>query len=149
MFLLNLTVGFLRHSDQYGHYFIRQLSAATRSQFTVLTWPTVLTAHWCGEVTTESDEWQLRDKIMLTRLICVCVCVGTVNGLFIYRAQKGKFYEKGWQNFPTQKSSPNFKTKNVPDAQCDAACNTSASCSTAATDMTTADSVTLMLFIPM
>jgi hypothetical protein len=52
----NLTVGFLRHCDQYGHYFIRQLSAATCCQFTVLTSPTVLTANWCGEVTTESDE---------------------------------------------------------------------------------------------
>jgi hypothetical protein len=35
----NLTVGYLRHSAQYGHYFIRQLSAATCCQFTVLTWP--------------------------------------------------------------------------------------------------------------
>jgi len=26
------------------------------SQYTVLTSPTVLTAQWCGEVTTESDE---------------------------------------------------------------------------------------------
>ena len=26
---LNLTVGFLRYCTQYGHYFIRQLSAAT------------------------------------------------------------------------------------------------------------------------
>ena len=30
---------------------------------------------------------------MLTGLMCVwvCVCVGTVNGVFIYRAQKGKW----------------------------------------------------------
>jgi len=28
----------------------------TKSQFTVLTSPTVLTAEWCGEVTTESEE---------------------------------------------------------------------------------------------
>ena len=54
--LHNLTVGFLRHCAQNSHYFIRQLSAATRCQFTVLTNPTVPTAHWCGEVTTESDE---------------------------------------------------------------------------------------------
>jgi len=52
----NLTVCFLRHCAQYGHYFIKQLSAATCCQFTVLTWPTVPTAHWCGEMTTESDE---------------------------------------------------------------------------------------------
>ena len=52
----NLTVGFPRHCAQYGHYFIRQLSAATCCQFTVLTWPTVLTANWRGEVTTKSDE---------------------------------------------------------------------------------------------
>jgi hypothetical protein len=52
----NLTVGFLRHCVQYGNYFIRQLSAATCCQFTVLTWPTVLTAYWGGELTTESDE---------------------------------------------------------------------------------------------
>jgi len=51
-----LTVGFPRHCAQYGHYFIRQLSAATCCQLTVLTWPTVLTASWRGEVTTESDE---------------------------------------------------------------------------------------------
>ena len=47
----NLTVGFLRHCAQYGHYFIRQLSAATCCQFTVLTWPTVLTA-------TGVEKWQ-------------------------------------------------------------------------------------------
>jgi hypothetical protein len=52
----NLTVGFPRHNAQYGHYFIRQLSAATCCQFTLLTWPTVLTGNWRGEVTTESDE---------------------------------------------------------------------------------------------
>ena len=52
----NLTVGFPRHYAQYGHYFIRQLSAATCCQFTVLTWHTVLTANWCGEVTAESNE---------------------------------------------------------------------------------------------
>ena len=52
----NLTVGFPRHWAQHGHYFIRQLSAATCCQFTVLTWPTVLTANWSGEVTTENDE---------------------------------------------------------------------------------------------
>ena len=52
----NLTVGFPRHSAKYGHYFIRQLSAATCCQFTVLIWPTVLTANWRGEVTKESDE---------------------------------------------------------------------------------------------
>jgi len=54
--LHNLTVGFLRHCAQNSHYFIRQLSAATCCQFTVLTWPTVLTAHGRVEVTTESDE---------------------------------------------------------------------------------------------
>ena len=53
----NLTVCFPRHCAQYSHYFIRQLSAATCCQFTVLTRPTVLTANWRGEVTTESDEW--------------------------------------------------------------------------------------------
>jgi hypothetical protein len=52
----NLTVAFPRHCAQYGHYFIRQLSAATCCQFTVLTWPTGLTANWRGEMTTESDE---------------------------------------------------------------------------------------------
>jgi len=52
----NLTVGFLRHCTQYRHYFLTQLSAATCCQFTVLTWPTLPTAHWCGEVTTESDK---------------------------------------------------------------------------------------------
>jgi len=52
----NLTVGFPRDCAQYGHYFIRQLSAATCCQFTVLTWSTVLTANWRGEETTESDE---------------------------------------------------------------------------------------------
>jgi hypothetical protein len=40
----NLTVGLLRHCAQYGHYFMRQLSAATCCRFTVLTWPTVPTA---------------------------------------------------------------------------------------------------------
>ena len=55
-FYHNLTVSFPRHCAQYVHYFIRQLSAATCCQFTVLTWPTVLTANWRGEVTTESDE---------------------------------------------------------------------------------------------
>jgi len=54
--LHKLTVGFPRHCAQYGHYFIRQLSAATCCQLTILTWPTVLTANWRGEVTTESDE---------------------------------------------------------------------------------------------
>ena len=52
----NLTVSFPRHCAQYVHYIIRQLSAATCCQFTVLTWLTVLTANWRGEVTTESDE---------------------------------------------------------------------------------------------
>jgi hypothetical protein len=52
----NLTLGFLRHCAKYGHYFIRQLSAATRCQFTVLIGPNVLTANWCGEVRTESDK---------------------------------------------------------------------------------------------
>ena len=84
----NLTVGFPRHCAQYGHYFIRQLSAATCCQFTVLTWPTVPTAHWCGEVTAESDGRQLWDRIVFTGLIYVWG--GTVNGVFIYRAQKCK-----------------------------------------------------------
>jgi len=75
----NLTVGFLRHYAQYGHYFIRQLSAATHCQFTVLTWPTVLTANWQlptgnRQVTTDSDKLLLWDKMALTGLICVCVC---------------------------------------------------------------------------
>jgi hypothetical protein len=52
----SLTVGFLRHCAQYGHYFIRQLSAATCCPFTVLTRSTAQTAHWHGEVTTQSDE---------------------------------------------------------------------------------------------
>jgi hypothetical protein len=69
-----LTVGFLRHSAQYSHYFIRQLSAATCCQFTVLTWPTVPTARCCGKVTAESDGRWLRDRIVLTG-VCVCVCV--------------------------------------------------------------------------
>jgi hypothetical protein len=51
----NLTVGFPRHCAQYGHYFVRELSAATCCQFTVLTWSTVQTANWCCEVTAESD----------------------------------------------------------------------------------------------
>jgi hypothetical protein len=51
----NLPVDSPRHCAQYGHYFIRQLSAATCCQFTVFIWPSVPTAHWCGEVTTESD----------------------------------------------------------------------------------------------
>jgi hypothetical protein len=53
---LNLTVGFLRQCVQYGLYFIRKLSAATCCQFTVLTWPTVVTAKWDDEVATGSDE---------------------------------------------------------------------------------------------
>ena len=69
---------FPRHCAQYGHYFIRQLSAATCCQFTVLKWPTVPTAHWCGEVTAESDGRQLWDRIMLTGLIYVCGALLTV-----------------------------------------------------------------------
>ena len=71
----NLTVGFPRQCAQYSHYFIRQLSAASCCQFTVLTWPTVPTANWRWEVTTESDERWLWDKIMITGLMCVCVCI--------------------------------------------------------------------------
>jgi hypothetical protein len=71
----NLTVGFPPHCAQYGHYFMRQLSAATCCQFTVLTWPTVLTANWRGEVTTESDERWLWDKMTLTGLVCGCMFV--------------------------------------------------------------------------
>ena len=52
----NLTFSFPRHYTQHSSYFIRQLSAATCCQFTVLTWPSVLTANWRGEVTSESDE---------------------------------------------------------------------------------------------
>jgi hypothetical protein len=52
----NLKVGFARHWAQYGHYFIRQLYAATCCPFTVLTLPTAPAAHWFGEVKTESDE---------------------------------------------------------------------------------------------
>ena len=70
-----------------GQLHLVELSAATCCQFPVLTWPTVLTAHWCGEVTGESDGRQLWDRIVLTGL--TCLCVGTVNGVFIYRAQKG------------------------------------------------------------
>ena len=81
---------------------------------------------------------------MLTGLIyvcvCVCVCVGTVNGVFIYRTQKGKWL-CDVTNFPTQLSLPNFETQNLPTAQLDTACNTSASCCTVAADMSTADSV--------
>jgi len=70
----SLTVGFPRNFAQYGHYFIRKLSAATCCQFTVLTWPTVPTVHWCGEVTMESDGRYLWDRIVLTGLIYVCLC---------------------------------------------------------------------------
>ena len=52
----NLTVGFPRHSAQYGLYFIRQLSAASCYQFTVITCPSVPTAICRVEVKTESDE---------------------------------------------------------------------------------------------
>ena len=69
----NLTVGFVSHCAQYGHYFIRQLSAATCRLFSVLTWPSPLTAHWCDEVLTESDERYLWFKIISTALIYVCV----------------------------------------------------------------------------
>ena len=67
----NFTVGFPSHRAQYGHYFITQLSAVTCCQLTVLTWPTVLTANWRGEVTTESDERYLWDRMKLTGLMCV------------------------------------------------------------------------------
>jgi len=58
----------------------------TKSQFTVLTSPTVLTAQWCREVTTESEQQQLWEKIMSTGImcVCVCVCVSTVNCVLIY-----------------------------------------------------------------
>jgi len=52
----NLTIVSPRHCAQYSHYFIRQRSAATHCQFTVLTWPIVLTTNWRGEVTTERNE---------------------------------------------------------------------------------------------
>jgi len=91
----NLTVGFLRHCAQYCNYFIRQLSAATCCQFKVLTWPTVLTFNWRGEVRTESDERLSWHKMMLTALIYVWTCGvggGTVNSVFIYKTRKCKCF---------------------------------------------------------
>ena len=123
----NLSVGFPHHYAQYGHYFITQLSAATCSQFTVLTWPTVLTAHWGGEVTTESDKRYLWDRMVLTGLTYIYKYVwgeggeGTVNGVFIYRTQKGKLFcdlmRRARRNFLHSCLHQTFETKKLFSAQ--------------------------------
>jgi len=71
----NLTVDFPRSCVQCCYYFIRQHSASTCCQFTVLTWRPVLTANWRGEVTAVIDERLLLYRMKLTGLLCVCVCV--------------------------------------------------------------------------
>jgi len=74
------------------------------------------------------------------------VCVGgTVNGVFIYMAQKSKYLfilvRKDGTILYKHLFSSNFDTKHKPTALLDTVCNTSASCCTAAALMTTDDSV--------
>jgi len=79
----NLTVGCPRHSLQYNHYFIRQLSAATCCQFTALPWPTVLSVKWRGQVTRDCDE---RNEVNWSYMRGL----GGVSDVFVYRGTEGQ-----------------------------------------------------------
>ena len=77
--------------------------------------------------------------------VSVCVFVGNINDVFVYKTQKGKMLCDLMGNVSRMfltAFSPNFESKNIPSAQLDTACNTSASCCIAAADMTKADSMT-------
>jgi len=58
---------------------------------------------------------------MLTGLMYVCVVGGTVNGVFIYRTQKGKwlceFVRTSCTILCRRQSWPDFEPKTVPNAQ--------------------------------